>query len=87
MLDEAGDRVAAILGQITSLISTSTSLRMVGYFLRAILAHRLKFNAQNNYKRLARDTLAIKSPADIAAFCRSVRARAAPLPHTRFRRY
>ena len=68
VLDEEGDRVVAISIQITSLISTSTSLRMVGYFLRAILAHRLKFNAQNSYKRLARDTLGVKSPADIAAY-------------------
>ena len=68
VLDEAGDRIAAISSQITSLISTSTSLRMVGYFLRAILAHRLKFNAQNSYKRVARDTLGVKSPADIAAY-------------------
>ena len=68
VLDEAGDRAASIPGQITSLISTSTSLRMVGYYLRGILAHRLKFTSQNCYKRLARDTLGIKSPADIAAY-------------------
>jgi hypothetical protein len=41
---------------------------MVGYYLRAILVHRLKFTSQNCYKRLARDTLGIKSPADIAAY-------------------
>ena len=69
VLDEAGDRTTASLsGQITSLISTSTSLKMVGYYLRAMLAHRLKFTAQNCYKRLARDTLGVKSPADIAAY-------------------
>ena len=68
VLNESGDHVASISGKITSLITTSTSLRMVGYFLRAILAHRLKFTSQNCYKRLARDTLGIKSPADIAAY-------------------
>ena len=68
VLDEAGDRTASLAGQITSLISTSTSLKMVGYYLRAMLAHRLKFTSQNCYKRLARDTLGVKSPADIAAY-------------------
>ena len=63
------DHVAStISGQITSLITTSTSLRMVGYYLRAILAHRLKSTSQKCYKRLARDTLGVKSPADIAAY-------------------
>ena len=69
VLDEAGDLAAStISGQITSLVSTSTSLKMVGYYLRAILAHRLKANARNCYKRLARDTLGIKSPTDVAAY-------------------
>ena len=68
VLDDSGDRAASLSGQITSLISTSTSVRMVGYFLRAMLAHRLKFTSQNCYKRLARDTLGVKSPADIAAY-------------------
>ena len=69
VLDEGGDLVAStISGQITALITTSTSLRMVGYFLRAILAHRLKFTSQKCYKRLARETLGVKSPADIAAY-------------------
>ena len=68
VLDEAGDRAACISSQITSLITTSTSLKMVGYYLRAMLAHRLKFTSQNCYKRLARDTLGVKSPADIAAY-------------------
>ena len=67
VLDEAGDHAPSVSGQITSLISTSTSLKMVGYYLRAILA-RLKFTSQNCYRRLARDTLSIKSPADIAAY-------------------
>ena len=69
VLDEAGNLGAStISGQITSLITTSTSLKMVGHCLRAILAHRLKRTSQNRYKRLARDTLGIKSPADIAAY-------------------
>jgi hypothetical protein len=68
VLEAAGDRLPLISGQITSLISTATSLKMVGYYLRAILAYRLKHRSQNCYKRLARDTLGIKSPADIAAY-------------------
>jgi hypothetical protein len=36
--------------------------------ITTILAHRLKRTSQNCYKRLARDTLGIKSPADIAAY-------------------
>ena len=69
VIDEAGGRVAStISGQITALITTTTSLKMVGYFLRAILAYRLKFTSQQCYKRLARETLGVKSPADIAAY-------------------
>ena len=41
---------------------------MVGYFLRALLAHRLKGTSQKCYKRLARDTLGIRSPTDIATY-------------------
>jgi hypothetical protein len=36
VLTEEGHRVPSLSGQITALISTSTSLKMVGYFLRAI---------------------------------------------------
>ena len=36
--------------------------------MRAILAHRLKFTSQKCYRRLARETLGVKSPADIAAY-------------------
>ncbi len=69
VLDEAGGLGASkTLGQITSIITTSTSLKMVGYYLRATLAHRLKANSQKCYKRLARDTLGLKSPTDIAAY-------------------
>ena len=68
VLEEAGDRVASIFAQITALISTSASLRMVGYYLRAVLAHRLKRTSQNCYTRLARDKLGIMSSVDIAAY-------------------
>jgi hypothetical protein len=68
VLEEEGDRIPSISGQVTSLISTSTSLKMVGYYLRALLAHRLKRTSQNSYRRLARQMLGIKSPADIAAY-------------------
>ena len=68
VIEEAGDHVASISGQITSLISTSSSLKMMGYFLRATLAHWLKLTFHNCYKRLSRDKMGIKSPADIAAF-------------------
>ena len=54
--------------QITALINTSTSLRMLGYYLRAALAHRLKHTSSRNCCRLARETLDIKSPADQAAY-------------------
>ena len=54
--------------QITTLINTSTSLKMLGYFLRAVLAHKLKQTSERNYCRLARETLDIKSPADLAAY-------------------
>ena len=66
---QAGDlAVSTISDQITSLVSTSTSLKIVGYYLRAILAHRLKANARNCYKRLARDRLGLKSSTDYAAY-------------------
>jgi hypothetical protein len=68
VLEEAGDRLPQISGQITSLISTSTLLKMVGYHLRAMLAHRLKQSSQNSCKRLTRETVNTKSPADIAAY-------------------
>ena len=54
--------------QITSLINTSSTLRMLGYYLRAALAHRLKQTSSRNYSRLARDALDIRSSADIAVY-------------------
>ena len=54
--------------QIAVLISTSTSLRMVGYYLRAILAARLKATQQSTFTRAARELLGIMSTADIAAY-------------------
>ena len=69
VLEKTGDLVAStVSGQITSLINTSTSLKMVGYYLRAVLAHRLKVTSKKCYKRLVRDTLGVKSPTDIAAY-------------------
>jgi len=69
VLNEADNLVSSTTsGQITSLITTSSSLRMVGYYLRAILAHRLKVSSRKCYKRLARETLGIKSPNDVAAY-------------------
>jgi hypothetical protein len=67
VLVEDNDAIPSMSGQITALIGTSTSLKMVGYYLRATLAHRLKRTSQA-YRRLARDKLGIKSPADIAAY-------------------
>jgi hypothetical protein len=67
VLVEDNDAIPSMAGQITALIGTSTSLKMVGYYLRATLAHRLKRTSQA-YRRLARDKLGIKSPADIAAY-------------------
>ena len=53
--------------QINALVSTSSSLKMIGYYFRAIMVHRLKETSQS-YQQLARDTLCIKSTADIAAY-------------------
>ena len=68
VLVEDNDNIPSVSGQITALIGTSTSLKMVGYYLRATLAHRLKRTSHQAYRRLARDKLSIKSPADIAAY-------------------
>ena len=54
--------------QITSLINTSSTLRMLGYYLRAALAHHMKLASSRNYSRLARDVLDIRSSADIAVY-------------------
>ena len=66
--EEATDRVQSVSDRITSLISTSTSTKMVGHYLRALLAYRLKRSSHKCYVRRARDMLGIKSPADIAAY-------------------
>jgi hypothetical protein len=55
-------------GKITALISTSTSLRMVGYYLRAVLAARLKATQRATFTEAARRPLDIKSTADISAY-------------------
>ena len=54
--------------QIELLISTSTAMRMVGYYLRAVLAARLKRSHKNRYVRSARTVLGLKSSADITAY-------------------
>jgi hypothetical protein len=52
---------------IDRLISTSTAMRMLGYYLRGALATRLKRSHKNNYVRSARSILGLKSSADITA--------------------
>ena len=66
--EEATDRMQSVSDRITSLISTSISTKMVGHYLRALLAYRLKRSSHKCYVRRARDMLGIKSPADIAAY-------------------
>ena len=67
VLEAEGSDGRTVSTQISALISTSSSLKMIGYYFRAILVHRLKQSSQS-YQRLARDTLGIKSTADIAAY-------------------
>ena len=62
-------------GKIAILISTSASLRMVGYYLRAVLAARLKerehcskATQHTTFAEAARLLLGIKSPSDVAAY-------------------
>ena len=52
---------------IDNLISTSTAMRMLGYYLRGALATRLKRSHKNKYVRSARDLLGLKSTADTTA--------------------
>jgi hypothetical protein len=54
--------------KIDLLISVSTAMRMVGYYLRAVLAARLKRTHQTKYVRSARLLLGLKSSADITAY-------------------
>ena len=54
--------------KIAVLISTSTSLRMVGYYLRAVLAARLKATEDGTFTEAARRLLGIKSTADVSAY-------------------
>ena len=61
--------------KIAVLISTSASLRMVGYYLRAVLAarlkereHRSKATQHTSFAEAARRLLGIKSPSDVAAY-------------------
>ena len=54
--------------KIDLLISVSTAMRMVGYYLRAVLAARLKRSHKSKYVRSARLLLGLKSSADISAY-------------------
>jgi hypothetical protein len=54
--------------KIELLISASTAMRMVGYYLRSVLAARLKRSHKNKYVRSARVLLGLKSSADITAY-------------------
>ena len=54
--------------KIAVLISTSTSLRTVGYYLRAVLAARLKATERTTFTEAARRLLGIKSTADVSAY-------------------
>ena len=75
---------------ISTLINTSTSLKMLGYYLRAVLAHKLRQTSARNYCRLARDILGIKSPADQAAypaFCEFVQQRCSIVVATMFSKH
>jgi hypothetical protein len=53
---------------VTSLITTGTAQKMVGYYLRSVLAHHLKQSSQRQYSRLARCLLGIQSSTDIASY-------------------
>lgn len=65
------ERQPLALGQWTShinrLITTSSAQKILGYYLRSMLAHHLKHTSRQ-YTRLARDVLGIKSSADIATY-------------------
>ena len=54
--------------KIAVLIATSTTLRMLGYYFRAVLAVRLKAAHRARFTEAARRLLGIKSTADIAAY-------------------
>ena len=50
------------------LIATSTTLRMLGYYFRSVLAVRLKTTHRARFTAAARRLLGIRSTADIAAY-------------------
>ena len=54
--------------KIAVLIATSTTLRMLGYYFRSVLAVRLKATHRSTYTEAARRLLGIRSTADIAAY-------------------
>ena len=53
--------------KLDHLISTSSAMRMLGYYLRGALAFRLQRSHKSRYVHSARRLLGIKSSADIAA--------------------
>ena len=57
-----------VADKIAVLISTSAALRMVGYYLRSVLAVRLKATHRTRFTEAARRLLGIKSTADIATY-------------------
>ena len=57
-----------VADKIAVLISTSAALRMVGYYLRSVLAVRLKATHRTKFTEAARRLLGIKSTADIATY-------------------
>ena len=57
-----------VANKIAVLISTSAALRMVGYYLRSVLAVRLKATHRTRFTEAARRLLGIKSTADIATY-------------------
>ena len=53
---------------VTSFITTGSAQKMVGYYLRSVLAYHLKQSSRRQYSRLARCLLGIQSSTDIASY-------------------
>jgi hypothetical protein len=69
--DEKDDSDALYLicaKQVSSVITTSTSLKMVGYYLRAVLVDKVRRRHRRAYLSATRRLLGIKSGADIVAY-------------------
>jgi hypothetical protein len=54
--------------QVSAIITTSCSLKMVGYYLRAVLVDRVRRRHRKAYLSATRKLLGIKSGADIVAY-------------------